>query len=62
MPTGSQGMDEGVGALTELKLKIPADLYRAFQRCTWILVHESGRSQLDVMREMVDDFLRKHGC
>ncbi len=54
--------DDSVGVLTELKLKIHPDLYRAFQRCAWIIIHETGRSQVDVMNEMVEDFLRKHGC
>ncbi|MBU0674434.1 MAG: hypothetical protein KJ950_07315 [Proteobacteria bacterium] len=45
-----------------LKIRIPSDLYRAYQRCTWILVHETGRKPLDIMREMVHDFLVKHGC
>jgi len=55
--------DQGQGnGLTELRLKIDADLYRAFQRCSWIIIHETGRNQLDVMQEMVEDFLRKHGC
>lgn len=55
--------DQGQGhGLSELRLKIDADLYRAFQRCSWIIIHETGRNQLDVMREMVEDFLRKHGC
>lgn len=48
--------------LAELKLKIHPDLYVAFQRCSWIIVHETGRSQVEVMNEMVEDFLRKHGC
>ena len=48
--------------LTEIRIKVPPDLYRAFQRCVWIQVHETGRTQLEVMREMVDDFLRKHEC
>ncbi len=48
--------------LTEIKLFVSADQYRAFQRCVWILVHETGRSQLDVMREVVEDFLVKHEC
>jgi len=48
--------------LEEIKLWVPADRYRAFQRCVWILVHETGRSQLDVMHEVVEDFLIKHGC
>ena len=54
--------DDPAASLEELKLKIHPDLYRAFQRCTWILVNESGRNQIDVMNEMVEDFLRKHGC
>jgi len=48
--------------LCEIRIKIPPDLYRAFQRCVWIQVHETGRTQLEVMREMIDDFLRKHEC
>jgi len=45
-----------------LTLKIPPDLYRAYQRCSWIIIHETGRDQLDIMQEMVEDFLIKHGC
>ncbi|MFH1217598.1 MAG: hypothetical protein V1706_13970 [Pseudomonadota bacterium] len=45
-----------------LTLKVPPDLYRAFHRCSWILIHETGRDQLDIMREMVEDFLIKHQC
>ena len=48
--------------LEELTIKVPADLYRAYQRCTWILINETGRDQLEVMDEMVRDFLVKHGC
>ena len=48
--------------LSEIRIKVTPDLYRAFQRCVWIQVHETGRTQLEVMREMVDDFLRKHEC
>lgn len=50
---------DGLEALT---IKIRPDLYRAYQRCSWIIIHETGRSQLDVMQEMVEDFLIKHGC
>lgn len=48
--------------LVELRLKINADLFRAFQRCSWIITHETGRTQLEVMNELVEDFLVKHGC
>ncbi len=45
-----------------LQLRIRQDLYRAFQRCMWIIIHETGRSQMEVMDEMVRDFLVKHQC
>jgi len=53
------GEDNG---LATLMIKIRPDLYRAYQRCSWIIIHETGRSQLEVMQEMVEDFLIKHGC
>jgi hypothetical protein len=48
--------------LAELKLQVPWNLYVAYQRCSWIIVHETGRQPLSVMEEMVRDFLIKHGC
>jgi hypothetical protein len=48
--------------LRELKLLVPDDLHRAWQRCSWVLVSETGRSRMDIMSEMVHDFLVKHGC
>ncbi len=48
--------------LIELKLKIPEDLFRAYQRCSWIITHETGRDQLEIMAEMVHDFLVKNQC
>ena len=50
------------GELSELKIRINPDLFRAFQRCSWIIVHETGRTRLEVMHELVEDFLVKHGC
>ena len=49
-------------ALAAIKLVVSEDLYRAFQRCVWIQIHESGRTQLDLTDEVVRDFLRKYGC
>ena len=43
--------------LVELKLKIPKELYRAYQQCSWIITNETGRDQLDIMEEMVLDFM-----
>lgn len=54
--------DNTTTELTELKLFVEEDLYRAFQRCVWILINETGRDQHDIMREAVRDFLVKHGC
>ncbi len=48
--------------LAEVKLFLPEDLSRAFQRCVWILVNETGRDRLDIMHEVIHDFLVKHGC
>lgn len=48
--------------LAEIKLVVREDLCRAFQRCVWVQVQESGRTQLEIMEELVRDFLRKHGC
>lgn len=48
--------------LAPVALQVPEPLCRAFHRCTWLLVHETGRSQLEIMEEMVRDFLIKHGC
>ncbi|MEW6500386.1 MAG: hypothetical protein ACOY8P_04965 [Thermodesulfobacteriota bacterium] len=45
-----------------LQLRVHKDLYRAFQRCMWIIIHETGRSQMEVMDEVVRDFLIKHQC
>lgn len=48
--------------LVDLKIQIPQELYVAYQRCSWMIIHETGRKPLDVMQEMVCDFLMKHGC
>lgn len=54
--------DQSPVSLTELKLFVPDDLYRAFQRCVWVLINETGRDQQEIMQEVVHDFLVKHGC
>ena len=53
---------EPVGNTERLTLQVDPDLFRAFQRCVWIIVHETGRSQVEIMNEMVHDFLLKHNC
>ena len=58
----NQLKDNASNELAELKLFVEEDLYRAFQRCVWVLVNETGRDKRDIMREAVRDFLVKHGC
>lgn len=50
------------GDTERLTLQVDRDLFRAFQRCVWIIVHETGRSQVEIMNEMIHDFLLKHDC
>ncbi|MCB2183551.1 MAG: hypothetical protein KQH63_16070 [Desulfobulbaceae bacterium] len=52
----------GAKELETVTLKLRPDLYRAYHRCSWIIIHETGRDQLSIMEEMVEDFLIKHGC
>lgn len=54
--------EEGKARLVALKLLIPEDLHRAFQRCLWMRVNETGQNQLELMEEVVRNFLMKHGC
>ena len=49
-------------AFASLTLQVPEALSRAFQRCLWIRVHETGQTPLAVMEEVVLDFLIKHEC
>lgn len=57
-PNGNKKQEERA----VIKLMVNKDIYRAFQRCVWIQIHESGRTQLDIMDEVVHDFLCKYGC
>jgi len=58
----SEPLSTAEGELQPLNLQLPADLIRAYQRCTWIIINQTGRGQLSIMEEMVRDFLIKHGC
>jgi len=63
----TDGCNSGTGEessqqLSEIKLQVSEDLARAWQRCSWLLVQESGKSRLQSMEEMVRDFLIKYGC
>lgn len=59
---GSRNITDNLAGTEPLQLRVQEDHYRAFQRCMWIIINETGRTQMDVMDEMVRDFLVKHGC
>lgn len=62
MPASDQPKEQTGQSLAEVKLFVPEDLARAFQRCLWLRVNETGRSRLEMMHEAIHDFLIKHGC
>ncbi|MDH3393802.1 MAG: hypothetical protein OEL66_07320 [Desulfobulbaceae bacterium] len=63
MPQEQQPPEENnEQATVPVTIHLKPDLHRAFRRCTWIITHETGRNQLQIMEEMVHDFLTKHGC
>lgn len=63
MPATEQPAEQPVPQpLVELRLQIPEDLYRAFQRCLWIRINETGQTPLQLMEEVVSNFVKKHGC
>lgn len=57
-PSAEQKCDD----LVELKLLVPNDLFRAWQRCSWLIACEKEKKRTDIMEEMVREFLTKHGC
>lgn len=54
-PVSAQTVGAGEN-LTELKIIVPDELGRAWQRCSWLLVHATGRKRTEIMKEMVNDF------
>ncbi len=48
--------------LVSLSIRVPQNLYRAYQRGCWIVSQETGRSREELAQEMVTDFLVKYGC
>jgi len=57
-----KGVASPTGATELLALHVSPELVRAFQRCKWGIIAETGRDQVEIMNEMVSDFLVKHGC
>ena len=62
LPSASAENSSDGDSLTELKIFVPEELARAWQRCSWLLVNDTGRKRTDIMKEMVNDYLVKYGC
>lgn len=62
LPSASAENSSNGDNLTELKIFVPEELARAWQRCSWLLVNDTGRERTDIMKEMVNDYLVKYGC
>ena len=54
----SEGQDE----YEVLQIQVRPDLYRAFRRCVWMTVHETGMSIVDIHNSMIEELLRKKEC
>ncbi len=54
--------DEGEKDYEILSIQVRPDLYRAFRRCVWMTVHETGMSILDIHNEMIEELLRHKQC
>ncbi len=48
--------------LAVLKIHVRPDLYRAFHRCVWMTVCETGMSIVEVHNKMIVELLRDNGC
>ncbi len=45
-----------------LKIHVRADLYRAFRRCVWMTVYETGAPIVEIHNSMIEEILKKRGC
>ncbi len=46
----------------EVTIVLRADLARAFRRCIWIGVNETGLSPYEVQNMLIEELLRQNGC
>jgi hypothetical protein len=46
----------------ELTIYVRPDLYRAFRRCVWMTIYETGMSQIDIHNEMIEELLKNRQC
>ncbi|NPA93911.1 MAG: hypothetical protein GXO58_00610 [Thermodesulfobacteria bacterium] len=54
--------EQGEQELELLQIHVRADLYRAFRRCVWMMVYETGLPIVEVHNRLIEDLLKKNGC
>jgi len=45
-----------------LTVSLRSDLYRAFRRCAWMLIHETGKTPNEAYDALFENLLKKHEC
>ncbi len=45
-----------------LVIHVRPDLYRAFRRCVWMTVHETGMTPLEVHNMLIEELLKSRRC
>ncbi len=45
-----------------LQIQVRPDLYRAFRRCVWMTVHETGMPIVEIHNRMIEELLRQKEC
>jgi len=48
--------------LEVLEIHVRPDLYRAFRRCVWMTVHETGLPIVDIHNMLIEELLKQRGC
>lgn len=48
--------------LQELTIHVRSDLYRAFRRCVWMTIHETGKTPIEVHNELIEELLKSRKC
>lgn len=54
--------DRDTLSVEELRIHVRSDLYRAFRRCVWITVNETGMTPLEVQNMLIEELLKMRGC
>ena len=54
--------DNSCNDVQVLTIHVRSDLYRAFRRCVWMTVYETGLPIVEVHNMLIEELLKKRGC